>query len=615
MSSPESFASTYDYTLRSYLAGQVDLTTAMAALKAQLAATGQQDLTSLTALHHQALAAVAETGQPTPTAMAHAGELLAALLADHFQTEKQTVITSVWRTVLDQLPLPVWLFDRQSLTACYANQAALQLYGYTADEWSGLPVAQLAAAEVRESWLDYLTRQPCESVPQRAFTEPSVWRHQTKNALPLIIHLSITTFKLNAGDGFCMVVIEESLGRQQREEQLRRMQKLEAIGQLTSGVAHNFNNILSVIQGYAEMIGARSSQLDPRLAKQRKAILTATKRGAELVRQLMIFSRKSDAIALVQDINPIVTEAALLAERILSARVNFTSTLHPEPLYASVDAGQLSQALLNLVVNARDAMPEGGRLTLTTDRVRLTAENLQLSPKRIRACALPPQPGDYALITVSDTGIGMSQETRHRLFEPFFTTKPSGKGTGLGLSMTYGCITERGGFIEVESALGVGTTFFLFLPIAELDPLSQPKPQPDWKRSGKYSGLTVLVVEDEDDLLELTCEWLSDAGFNVIGAHTAEEAIHQVITQQGRPIHLLVTDDILPEGGGSRVFEYVLKEYPGCRCIVMSGSFGALERSAKLHEDVVFLPKPFSENELLHAVKQAIIGQRGLPQS
>lgn len=607
MSTTESLHSAYGEALKSYVSGQASLATALTSLKTHFVADDHA-VEHLTALHHQVLAALAESGALTPEAAVRAGEFLLALLAERFRAAEEAAAVRTRRVIFDRFPLPVWLFDPHTLTTRYANAAALQLYGYAADEWPGRDVIQLAAADMQESWRAYLADRPCEKVSPQHFTEPTIWRHQTKNGLPITIHLAIARFQFGSEDEFCMVVVEETLGRQQREEQFRRMQRLEAVGQLTSGVAHNFNNILSVIQGYAEMIGARSSQLDPRLAKQRAAILTAAKRGAELVRQLMIFSRKSDAVALVQDINPIVAETALLAERVLSARVTFTKNLHPEPLYASVDAGQLSQALLNLVVNARDAMPEGGTLTVATSRVRLTAEKLQPASGRIRACALPPQPGDYALITVTDTGIGMSQETRHRLFEPFFTTKPTGKGTGLGLSMTYGCITECGGFIEVESALGVGTTFFLFLPIAEADPSLLPKPRHAWRPSGRYGGFTALVVEDEEDLLELTSEWLTDAGFIVLTAQTAEEAIHHVITQHGKPIHLLVTDDILPEGGGQRVFEYVLKEYPSCRCILMSGSFGARERMTGLSEQAVFLPKPFSENELLHAVKQAMTG-------
>ncbi|MCS7078572.1 MAG: ATP-binding protein [Chloracidobacterium sp.] len=605
---PEQSRSTYTDALKSYVSRRIDLPAAVATLKKLLTDAKLQSATQLIALHHQALAALLEAGNLTPETLARAGDLPAALLSEWFRSAEEAVVADTWRAIVDQFPLPVWLFDPYTLKTRYANEAALQLYGYAADEWPGLDVVQLATADMREAWRDYLTEKPCEQTSPHQFTQPTLWRHQTKNAAPIAIHLAIARFRLGA-DVFCLAVAEETLGRQQREEQFRRMQRLEAIGQLTSGVAHNFNNILSVIQGYAEMIGARSSQLDARLAKQRAAILTAAKRGAELVRQLMIFSRKSDAVALVQDINPIVMETALLAERILSARVKFTKHLHPEPLYASVDAGQLSQALLNLVVNARDAMPEGGTLTVATSRVNLTAEQIQSPSGRIRACALPPEPGDYALITVADTGIGMSQETRQRLFEPFFTTKPSGKGTGLGLSMTYGCITECGGFIEVESALGVGTTFFLFLPMAEADPSLSPRPRHAWRPSGHYSGLTALVVEDEEDLLELICEWLTDAGFIVLAAQTAEEALRYIVAQQGKPIHLLVTDDILPEGGGQRVVEDALKEYPGCRCIVISGSFGARERMLGLPKQCVFLAKPFSENELLHAVKQAMTEQ------
>ena len=607
MLSLEDLRSSYARALRSYLAGRTDLPTAQSAVALALAETGAQDVARLAALHHQALAALLEAGDLAPETLVRAGDFLAALQADQRPALERAAPIEDWRALLDQLPLPVWLLDPRSATLRYGNSAALRLYGYTADEWNGLDARRLAASDALEAWQAYLNDICLQRLPQSQ-VKPEFWRHQAKDGASIAIYLSLTRLQLGS-DKLCLALVEDMFGQQRREENFQRMQKLEAIGQLTSGVAHNFNNILSVIQGYAEMIGSRSSQLDTRLAKQRSAILAAAKRGAELVRQLMIFSRKSDAVILVQDINPIVAETALLAERLLSARVTFVKRLHAEPLYAAVDAGQLSQAILNLAVNARDVMPEGGSLTIATSRAQLAQDGLQPALGRTRAYAAPPAPGDYALITVADTGIGMSQETRNRIFEPFFSTKPVGKGTGLGLSLTYGCITEFGGFIEVESALGLGTTFFLFLPIAETDPAQLPKPRHAWRPSGRYADLTALVVEDEPDLLELMCEWLTDAGFTVLAAQTAEEALQHIVAQDGKPIHLLIADEIVPEGGGQRVLEHMRKEYSSCRLIVISGSFGANERVAGLSEGVTFLSKPFSENELLHAIKEALVAQ------
>ncbi len=605
MSFPDELRAAYARSLSAYLSNQLDMAATLAALKPQLPPMVQQDRMQLAGLHHEALAALLEAGTLSPSALTRAGDLLAALQAEQFQAFEASLTTRTWHRLFDHFPLPVWSFAPQTLKIEYGNVAALELYGYPADEWVGLDARQLATTDTLSDWQTYLVDAPCQKVAAEKFTQPAAWRHQTKAGVPISVHLSLARLTL-CGREFCVAVAEETFGRQQREEQFRRMQRLEAIGQLTSGVAHNFNNILSVIQGYAEMIGARSTQLDTRLAKQRSAILTAAKRGAELVRQLMIFSRKSDSVSLVQDINPVVTETAVLAERILSARVTFTKKLHSEALFVSIDAGQLSQCLLNLIVNARDAMPEGGTLTVKTTRHFLTEEQLIPSPERIRACAAPPAPGEYAVIEVSDTGVGMSAETRHRLFEPFFTTKPAGKGTGLGLAAVYGCVTEAGGFIEVESKLGLGTTFYLFLPIAEADPSLVPKARPSWRPTGNYIGLTALVVEDEPDLLELVCEWLTDAGFTVLSAQTAEEALHHIVARSGKPIHLLITDDILPEGGAQRVLQDMAREYPNCRCILISGSFGARDRATDFPLDTVFLAKPFSENELLHAVKQVL---------
>ncbi|MGQ9897363.1 MAG: ATP-binding protein [Acidobacteriota bacterium] len=604
MSSPKSLLIAYSQTLKTYLDNPADLPTALTSLT-ELLAAASVDITHLTVLHHEALAALLKAGMLSPAALIRTGDVLAALQAEQFQADEAAITIQAWHQFFDHFPLPAWSFDPQTLKIEYGNTAALELYGYPAHQWVGLDVRQLAMPDVVADWQRYLMDRPCQKLAQGKFTQPATWRHRTEAGVPINVHIFITQVKLGSKER-CVVIAEETFSRQQREKQFRTMQYLESIGQLTSGVAHNFNNILSVIQGYAEMIGARSSQLDAHLAKQRSAILTATKRGAELVRQLMIFSRKSDTVALVQDINPIVTETALLAERVLSARVTFIKQLHPEALFVSIDAGQLSQSILNLIVNARDAMPEGGTLVVKTTLRSLTEDQLIPSPECIRACATPPVLGNYAVIEVSDTGIGMSAETRHRIFEPFFTTKPAGKGTGLGLAAVYGCVTEAGGFIEVSSKLGLGTTFYLFLPLAEAEVSLVPKTRPAWRPTANYVGLRALVVEDEPDLLELVCEWLTDAGFTTLSAQTAEEALHQIVGQSGKPIHLLVTDDILPEGGAQRVFQDIAREYPNCQCILMSGSFGAPERATDLPLGTVFLAKPFSENELLHAVKQAL---------
>src|SRR5947209_2343124 len=328
---------------------------------------------------------------------------------------------------------------------------------------------------------------------------------------------------------------EEALRKS--EEELRHSQKMEAVGRLAGGVAHDFNNLLTAIIGYAELIATRTSSNS--LAKQNAELIRkAGEQAAALTRQLLAFSRKQILQPKVIDLNALVVEMERLLRRVIGERFDLQS--HPDAKNGRVKAGpsQLEQVVLNLGVNARDAMPRGGKLIIRTENIRLDGD---------AASPMSVTPGDYVMLSVTDTGAGMDEDTMSHIFEPFFTTKGPGKGTGLGLATVYGIVRQTGGAISVESDLGYGSTFRIYLP-QETAPVDTSRPQPaPIAKSTNFE--TVLVVEDEDIVRELVCEVLEDQGYNIICARDGIEAMNMAREFDGT-IHLLVTDVIMPHMNG-----------------------------------------------------------------
>jgi two-component system, cell cycle sensor histidine kinase and response regulator CckA len=393
--------------------------------------------------------------------------------------------------------------------------------------------------------------------------------------------------------------------RRREQERLRQAQKMEVVGQLTSGIAHNFNNLLTVIQGNAELIG-RASGLPETLARKKTSILTAARQGAELVRQLMVISRGSAGNSHPREVNPLVAETGQMMERILPANIGFSLELADEPLWSDLDAGEFSQSLLNLIVNARDAMPDGGKLTISTGYRAMTEADFE-RPSVFFLSNCPPRAGMFVCVTVGDTGIGMNEETRRRIFEPFFTTKGSGKGTGLGLATTLGFVSERGGCIEVESEPGRGTVFRLGLPA------SRPATDPPVARtfhSGVFPALTALVAEDNSDVCRLIAAILEEKGFTVLTARDGAEAIRVASEYQG-PIQLVVTDKAMPSLYGDSVIRLITQLRPECRFILTSGSTVTDDEMKALSTRARFLQKPFGRNELIDAILNLMRGATG----
>ncbi len=387
---------------------------------------------------------------------------------------------------------------------------------------------------------------------------------------------------------------EEALRKS--EEELRHSQKMEAVGRLAGGVAHDFNNLLTAIIGYAELIATRTSSNS--LAKQNAELIRkAGEQAAALTRQLLAFSRKQILQPKVIDLNTLVLEMERLLRRVIGERFDLQS--HPDAQNGRVraDPSQLEQVVLNLGVNARDAMPRGGKLIIRT-------ENVRLDKKTAPQISTSLTPGDYVVLSVADTGAGMDEETMSHIFEPFFTTKGPGKGTGLGLATVYGIVRQTGGGISVESELGKGSTFRIYLP-QELSPIDRSRTVPaPIEKSQNFE--TVLVVEDEDIVRELVCEVLEDQGYNVLCARDGMEALPMAEDYDGE-IHLLVSDVIMPQMNGHELAARLCALRPDMKVLYVSGySDNEIGDHGELDPRYELLQKPFTPQTLARKIRDVI---------
>ncbi|MCZ6904837.1 MAG: response regulator [Acidobacteria bacterium] len=379
------------------------------------------------------------------------------------------------------------------------------------------------------------------------------------------------------------------------EESLRESHKMEAVGRLAGGVAHEFNNLLMVIRGYSELLLQRSSANDL-VRTNAEEIRKAADRAASLTRQLLAFSRKQVLQPKVLDLNAVVTEVEKMLRRLIGEDIELVTALEPGLGPVKADPGQIEQIILNLAVNARDAMPRGGRLTLETSNVELD-EDFARQHSSVAS-------GPHVLLTVSDTGTGMDAETQSHIFEPFFTTKGWAKSTGLGLATIHGIVKQSGGIIWVESAPGRGTTFKFYLPRVEEAAAAE----------GKSTGLTtpsrnsetILVVEDEEGVRQLMREFLAGKGYTILEARDGTEAI-QLAQQHRGPIHLLMTDVVMPGMSGGDLAQRLASLRPETKVIFVSGyTDDAIVQHGVREEGTVFLQKPFSLDALARTVREVL---------
>jgi signal transduction histidine kinase/ActR/RegA family two-component response regulator len=388
--------------------------------------------------------------------------------------------------------------------------------------------------------------------------------------------------------------------QKQLEDRLRQAHKMEAVGRLAGGVAHDFNNLLTIIRGNSDLLLDRgeSDQLQQKYVGQ---IQKAADRAVSMTRQLLAFSRMQVLQPRVLDLNLTISEMSKMIPRLIGEDIEFTFVPEQNLSRVLADPGQIEQVFLNLAVNARDAMPNGGELTVRTRNIAMNEDEARKRP--------PMPPGDYVLLSVSDNGHGMDADTRARIFEPFFTTKEIGKGTGLGLATVYGIVKQSGGFIWVESTLGQGATFEVYLPRSrEMAPKSDEKSD---SRVIPGGDETILVVEDETDVRELASEFLKAGGYTVLEAGSGAEAL-KVATSAEQKIHLLLTDMVMPQMSGAELAERMRRDWPNLRILFMTGySEYPASNEVETQFGSEVLQKPFSGTVLLEKVRHAIGAANG----
>jgi signal transduction histidine kinase/CheY-like chemotaxis protein len=384
--------------------------------------------------------------------------------------------------------------------------------------------------------------------------------------------------------------------QKQLEQRLRQAHKMEAVGRLAGGVAHDFNNLLMIVSGHCELLSARIPAGEPD-RNNIEQIQKAADRAVSMTRQLLAFSRMQVLEPRVIDLNAVIADMGKMLARLIGEDIEYAFAPDPRLVSVRADPGQIGQVIMNLVVNSRDAMPKGGSITVRTRNAVLDRDEAR---KRH-----PMQSGEYGLLSVTDTGHGMDEETKAHIFEPFFTTKGVGKGTGLGLATVYGIVKQSGGFIWVESAPGKGTTFEIYLPHGHATKTEDTKEiKPAAIPRGKE---TILVVEDEAAVRELSCEFLKSAGYSVLEAKNGAEAL-ETIAQSANAIHLVLADMIMPKMGGAEMAERLKKERPELKVLFMSGySEHAGVQSSQISPQAI-LTKPFSIATLLGKVREALSG-------
>lgn len=479
-------------------------------------------------------------------------------------------------------PQPMWLFDAESRKLLEANQAAAKLYGYSIDEMRGMPLTELQAAEDVDRFF--------ERTKQHA--DPRIWRHRTKSGRAIDVEIAVHNVDYGQRN-VELAVLMDVTGRRDLEEQLRQAQKMEAVGMLAGGVAHDFNNLLTIINGYSQLLLNNLSPTDPN-RHSAEQIMKAGDRAAGLTNQLLAFSRRQVMQLKVIDLNQLVTSLTAMLRRLIGEDIDLRLTLRDNLGRVSADPGQLEQVIMNLVVNARDAMPKGGSLTIETANVNLD--------DHYAGRHVAVKPGAYVLLAVSDTGSGMDEETKSRLFEPFFTTKGPGKGTGLGLSTVFGIVKQSGGSVEVYSEKGNGSSVKVYLPRVD----QKISLEREGRRKHQKGTETILLVEDDEMVRTLVRETLQRDGYKVIDSADPVEARRIAEGHRGA-IQLLITDVVMPKLSGKELARSLMESRPDMKVLYMSGyTDSAIVNSGILQQEVAFLQKPFTPAGLSAKVREVI---------
>lgn len=508
----------------------------------------------------------------------------------------------IFRLITENAEDLITVMDRDG-NRSYVSPSYRKL-GYSSEDLQAVPVAKQIHKDDHQKILE-ARRQAFET----GMSGQVEYRFQRKDGDWRIMESTVSPVKNDRGEIEQIVVVSRDVTErkdaerllQQRDEQLRQAQKMEAVGRLSGGIAHDFNNLLGVIIGYSESVEQHLAPADP-LRKSAVEIRKAGERAASLTHQLLAFSRQQVLQLQVLDLNALVGDMGKMLRRLIGTHIELTIKLAPRLGKVKADQSQIEQVIVNLVVNARDAMPDGGNLLIETS-------NMDVDEKGAGSLPLL-QPGPYVVLTVADTGVGMDAKIRRHIFEPFFTTKGPGKGTGLGLATVYGVVKQSGGGVFVDSAPDKGATFRVFLPQTQESAVVHSADETS-ARGLRGTG-TILLVDDEGALLSLTSERLAESGYTVLTASDGAQALEVARSFDG-PIHLLLTDVAMPRMGGLTLARSLAEFRPETRVLFMTGhaepEIAALEASGSPAESI---PKPFSLGALLERVRR-ILGSLPVP--
>jgi two-component system, cell cycle sensor histidine kinase and response regulator CckA len=489
-----------------------------------------------------------------------------------------------YQMLFEASPLPMWVYDAETLAFLDVNEAAVRHYGYSRDEFLRMTIADIRPPEDIPAMLQDVAARGGPGSPA-----PKTWRHRAKDGSLIDVEITAGRIQLD-GRRAALVLANDVSERKRLEQRLAEAEKMEAIGRLAGGVAHDFNNLLTVIAGYAEILSRRSVGRD---REDLAEIARAAAQAAELTHQLLAFSRRQVLHPKVLDLNGIVADMETMLHRIIGDDISVGVRLAPDLAPVEADRAQIERVILNLAANARDAMPDGGALTIETGNVDLDTEQVA-SHGEGRA-------GPHVLLAVSDTGHGMDEDVQRHLFEPFFTTKAGGGGTGLGLATVFGVVKQSGGGIYVYSEPGRGSTFKIYFPVASAAPTATPAPP---ERAVERGSETVMVVEDDAAVRDLVRIMLEANGYHVLTVEDGDDAARVC---RERSIDLLLTDVVMPDVNGQALAERLGQLAPEMRVLFMSGyADEAVHRHGVLGDSAAFLEKPFTERALTRKVREVL---------
>ena len=548
----------------------------------ELEASEEQRTAELLKANEQLRREISERGQ-VEKALRESEERFRSLYEECSQREQ------LYESLLHSAPDPVAIYNFSG-EALYINRAFTETFGFTMEDVQGKLIPFVPESEVDR------TRESIRRVLDHEHVSGFETKRLTRDGGLLDVVISSSRYCDHEGKPAGIVVFLRDVTQTKRiEQQLLQAQKMEAVGILAGGIAHDFNNILQAMQGYAELLLLTTKE-DQMRHKELMEISRAGKRGHELTRQLLTFSRRVESKLAPMNLNLEVEKVSRLMARTLPKMIAIELRLCENVWTMNADSTQIEQILLNLAVNSAHAMPEGGRLIIETQNVNLDDSFL--------ITQLSGVSGHYVLLTVSDTGHGMDEATLQRIFEPFFSTKKSGTGTGLGLAMTYGIVKSHGGYITCDSKPGEGASFKIYFPAAGRE--TRPEPKEETEAPMKGGEETILLVDDEDTILDLGQQILTEFGYTVLCANTGEQAL-EVYEKEKERIHLVILDLMMPGMGGRRCLEELLTLQPDVKVLVASGFSPDWPTGDPVKSGARgFVGKPYKVKGLLESIRDVL---------